>query len=235
MKFTPPAKSVNLSSWKMAAMRKNISWIVSIVMPEIAKWSVSRMFTAIFSLSLFVCAFAVSQIFSQLLWLYCFSHTTFMLRPCRLCLFSRLHDFDCGVLRGMNACLQAYEGVSVVFESTIECENIPNTIFTCIALACGNFSFFAFPSFLFFIFSPSKLGDWKNFHETFTVNFHISFWFDDARSQWLWLTTTTLRCFLSRFQAFPSFFNWKFLFAQSSVTLTTCWPANAFLQTGKYF
>lgn len=235
MKFTPPAKSVNLSSWKMAAMRKNISWIVSIVMPEIAKWSVSRMFTAIFSLSLFVCAFAVSQIFSQLLWLYCFSHTTFMLRPCRLCLFSRLHDFDCGVLRGMNACLQAYEGVSVVFESTIECENIPNTIFTCIALACGNFSFFAFPSFLFFIFSPSKLGDWKKFPR----NFHSEFsHFLLVRWRSLAMTVIDYNNFtmlLSRFQAFPSFFNWKFLFAQSSVTLTTCWPANAFLQTGKYF
>lgn len=49
MKLRPPAKSVNLSSWKMAAIRKNISWITKIVMPEMAKWSESRMFTAIFS------------------------------------------------------------------------------------------------------------------------------------------------------------------------------------------
>lgn len=32
----------------MAAMRKNISWMARIVIPEMAKWSVSRMFTAMF-------------------------------------------------------------------------------------------------------------------------------------------------------------------------------------------
>lgn len=47
MKFTPPAKSVNLSRWNIAAIRKNINWITSIVIPEIAKWSESKMFTAI--------------------------------------------------------------------------------------------------------------------------------------------------------------------------------------------
>lgn len=49
MKFNPPAKSVNLSSWKIAATRKNTSWITSIVIAEMAKWSVSRIFTAIFT------------------------------------------------------------------------------------------------------------------------------------------------------------------------------------------
>ena len=42
MKFMPPAKSVNLSNWKIAAIRKNISWITRIVMAEIAKWSSSN-------------------------------------------------------------------------------------------------------------------------------------------------------------------------------------------------
>lgn len=51
MKLRPPAKSVSLSKLKIAAIRKNISWMVSIVIAEMAKWSVSRILTAIFSLS----------------------------------------------------------------------------------------------------------------------------------------------------------------------------------------
>lgn len=43
-KFTPPAKSVSLSSWKVAAMRKNINWMTTMTMAVMAKWSSSRMF-----------------------------------------------------------------------------------------------------------------------------------------------------------------------------------------------
>lgn len=69
MKFTPPAKSVNLSNWKMAAIRKKISWITRIVIPEMAKWSVSNMWTAILvllacSTSLFYSRKLISSDFS---------------------------------------------------------------------------------------------------------------------------------------------------------------------------
>lgn len=33
IKLIPPAKSVSLSSWKIAAIKKKISWIVNIVIP----------------------------------------------------------------------------------------------------------------------------------------------------------------------------------------------------------
>jgi hypothetical protein len=47
MKFVPPAKSVNLSSWKVAAIVKNTSCRVMVTMAQIAKWWSSSIWTAI--------------------------------------------------------------------------------------------------------------------------------------------------------------------------------------------
>lgn len=47
MKFTPPAKSVNLSIWNIAAMRKNVICMATVTIALIAKWSSSNTFTAI--------------------------------------------------------------------------------------------------------------------------------------------------------------------------------------------
>lgn len=49
MKFTPPAKSVNLSIWKIAAMMKNTTCMDTVTIALIAKWSSSNTFTAIIS------------------------------------------------------------------------------------------------------------------------------------------------------------------------------------------
>lgn len=46
MKLMPPAKSVNLSNWKIAAIRKKISWMTRMVMADMAKWSLSNKSTA---------------------------------------------------------------------------------------------------------------------------------------------------------------------------------------------
>lgn len=62
--MTPPAKSVSLSSWNIAAIKKKISWITRIVIPEIAKWSVSRMLTAIIKQVCVLCCFYSRKILS---------------------------------------------------------------------------------------------------------------------------------------------------------------------------
>lgn len=51
MKLVPPAKSVSLSNWKVAAIMKNISCMDTVTMAQIAKWSSSRIWTAITCLS----------------------------------------------------------------------------------------------------------------------------------------------------------------------------------------
>jgi hypothetical protein len=49
MKLMPPAKSVTLSIWKVAAIVKKMICMVTVTMALMAKWSWSRMSTAIFS------------------------------------------------------------------------------------------------------------------------------------------------------------------------------------------
>lgn len=56
IKFTPPAKSVSLSSWKIAAIRKNMICIETVTIALIAKWSTSRMCTAIANSGIQRCA-----------------------------------------------------------------------------------------------------------------------------------------------------------------------------------
>lgn len=48
MKLVPPAKSVNLSSWNVAAIVKNISCIPTVTIALTARWSSSKISTAIF-------------------------------------------------------------------------------------------------------------------------------------------------------------------------------------------
>ena len=47
MKFNPPAKSVSLSNWKVAAILKNITCIVTVIITQMPRWRSSKMWTTI--------------------------------------------------------------------------------------------------------------------------------------------------------------------------------------------
>lgn len=66
MKLAPPAKSVNLSNWKAAAIMKKIICIATVTIPLIAKWS-SSMRTILFAAiicegGLWMCAYGRDSI-----------------------------------------------------------------------------------------------------------------------------------------------------------------------------
>lgn len=94
IKFTPPAKSVNLSSWKMAAIRKNIICIATVTIALIAKWSSSIIWTAIVEL---LCQpLSTSQLNDfSFKWLTHYStqcHTLLFLICCQFQLFRMIAD-----------------------------------------------------------------------------------------------------------------------------------------------
>lgn len=56
IKFAPPAKSVNLSNWNIAAIKKNTICMETVTIALIAKWSSSNTFTAIIFLLYLFCS-----------------------------------------------------------------------------------------------------------------------------------------------------------------------------------